>query len=125
MDAVNALSIESMWAVLNFGMNLSPDKVSILKDPFSDAWNRRASILEDASKKGETDWGAIKEELQDMKKDLDGKIKATLGDASYKDYTEALKTYDKLIPRRGPGGGMRRMGGPGGGFHESGDAPGR
>ncbi len=99
MEAMGALNVEAMWAVLSFGVGLAPEKLDTLKGPFAAAWTKRGSILEDAEKGGRTDWGAVKDEFREIRKDLDQKVKALMDGDQEKTYSRAMKAYENAAPR--------------------------
>lgn len=111
MEAMNALPIESLWAVLSFGVDASRAQLDSLRAPFAEAWNQRASILE-GREKGDTDWDAIKDEFREMKKALDLEIKAVLSEEQQKACSKQMKALEKTMPRPPGGMGGGPMGGP-------------
>lgn len=109
MEALNACNVEAMWAVLCFGVGLTPEQLDPLRGPFAEAWNKRTSILEMAEKADKPDWGAYRDELKEMKKDLDQKTKALLNEEQQKAFSKQMKAYENALPR------FRGGGAPGGG----------
>jgi len=51
-------------------------------------------------------WEAIRDEFKSMRKELDERIKAAIGDDKYKEYSKRMKDREKLVESR--------MGGPNG-----------
>jgi hypothetical protein len=109
MEALSAFNVEAMWAVLCFGLRLAPEQLDSLRGAFGESWNRRASVLAMAEKADNPDWGAYRDELRDMKKELEQKIKAVLNEEHQKEYSKEMKAYEN--PRlRGGGPGFREGG---------------
>lgn len=103
-EAMRALNVDAMWAILCFGVGLTPEQLDPLRGPFGMAWNKRAGILEDAGKADKPDWGAIKDEFKDMKKDLDQKVKTALNEDQWKAFSKQMKGYDNALPQFQGGG---------------------
>lgn len=108
-DALGALDVEGMWAVLCFGSGAGASPADSLRATFQAAWDRRASILDGAEKNDREGWEAIADEFKSMRKDLDQKIKAQLGDARYRTFAGQMKAREKT---RGFGPGGPGMGRP-------------
>lgn len=112
MEALSALNIEAMWAVLSFGVGLTPEQLDPLRGPFAAAWSKRASMLELAEKADRPDWEAYRDEFKDVRKDLDQKVKAILNEEQWKAFSKQMKAYENAIPRfQGGGGGFAPRGG--------------
>lgn len=113
-DALGALDLEGMWAVLSFGSGLGPGAADSLHAPFQAAWDRRASVLDGAEKNDREGWEAIADEFKSMRKDLDRTIRSLLGDSRYRTFADQMKAREKSRgrgPGHGPGsGGMDRPG---------------
>lgn len=104
VEAMSALNIDAMWAVLSFGMGLALEQLDPLRGPFAAAWNKRALVLADVDKVDRPDWGAIKDEFKDMKKDLDQRLKAILNEEQRKAFSKQMKAYEKVTSRFQGGG---------------------
>ena len=115
MEALAALNLEGMWGVLSFGIGLPADQLDSLRAPFQEKWDRRASILADTDKESDEGWEGIRDEFKDMRKQLDGVIKTTIGDEKFKGYSKVLKDHEK--PVRSRMGGDMGGGPPGGPGH--------
>jgi len=105
MEALNACNIEAMWAILSFGLGLAPEQLDPLRGPFAEAWSKRASILALAEQADKPDWAAYRDELRDLKKDLDQKLKALLNDEQQKAFSKQMKAHENTFSRF-PGGGF-------------------
>lgn len=99
MEASNALNVDAMWAILSFGLGLAPEQLDPVRGPFAAAWNKRALVLANADKVARPDWGAIRDEFKDMKKDLDQRLKAILNEDQRKAFSKEVKAYEKVAAR--------------------------
>lgn len=106
MEAISVLNVEAMWTALSFGTGLTPEQLDPLRGSFAQAWKQRMEILEDAKDGEDRNWGAIKDEFKDVKKDLEKQVKKFLSKDQRKAYSKLMKTYKGAIPEMGRG--MRR-----------------
>ena len=106
MEAISVLDVEPMWAALSFGTGLTPEQLDPLRGSFAQAWKQRMEILEDSRNGEDRNWGAIKDEFKDVKKDLEKQVKKFLNKDQRKAYSKLMKTYKGAIPEIGRG--MRR-----------------
>ncbi|MBI2950982.1 hypothetical protein HYY27_02755, partial [bacterium] len=69
------------------------------------AWSKRASILALAEQADKPDWAAYRDELKDLKKDLDQRLKALLNEEQQKAFSKQMKAHENTFSRF-PGGGF-------------------
>ena len=94
METIRAFPVDAMWVALSLGMDLSDDQLKILRVMMIDAWKKRQNYLELARKHGS--WKDVKEEFDDLKKDLDKQVEAVLTKDQRKELKNSLKQQSRF-----------------------------
>ncbi len=93
MAALRAFPVDEVWAALSLGMDVPDDKLKVIRVIMTDAWKKRQEWLVLAQEHGS--WKDVKEELEDLKKAVDGQLKSVLD----KNQQKALQTLLKQNER--------------------------
>lgn len=80
MMVMQILPLESEWAHISFGMDVSDDALIKARKVFQDTWNKRKAILDKAQSAGDDADArrAMRTDLENLKKELDTKLKGIL-----------------------------------------------
>lgn len=80
MMVMQILPLESQWAQISFGMDVSDDALIKVRKAFQDTWNKRKAIMDKAQNVGDDADArrAMRTDLENLKKELDTKLKGIL-----------------------------------------------
>ena len=93
MEAVRVFQVDALWSALSFGLDLPEAQMLVLKPIMANVWSKRNMLMNIGKERGS--WEEVRDELKDLKKDVDQKLKDILS----KDQQKALK---KLLKENAP-----------------------
>ncbi len=90
MQALRAFPIDRQWTALSFACELSDSQLVLLRPIMADAYAKRLGVLKTA-RKGKS-WEDAREVLDDLKDDVDDKLKVILTKDQRKKLKKAIKS---------------------------------
>ena len=94
MEALRAFPVSEMWSALSLGMDLPEDTQKMLRVIMMEAWKKRHEWLLHAQEHGT--WKEVKDELKDLRKTVDGQVKAMLNKDQQKELKALLKQSERI-----------------------------
>ena len=94
MEALRAFPVSEMWSALSLGMDVPQEKRNALRVIMMEAWKKRHEWLLHAQEHGT--WKEVKDELKDLRKTVDGQVKAILDKDQQKELKELLKQSERI-----------------------------
>lgn len=94
MEALRAFPVAEMWSALSLGMDVPDDTRKMLRVVMMDAWKKRHEWLLHAQEHGT--WKEVEDELKDLRKTVEGQVKAMLNKDQQKELKELLKQSERM-----------------------------
>ena len=100
MEAIRAFPADALWAGLSFGIDLPDSQLVEIKPIIADAWSKRTVVLTVAKK--QNSWDRAREVLEDLKENVDEKLKVHLTKDQRKKLRKLVKSSQDAVrfPRR-------------------------